>query len=106
MRVREARQNEWILTETWRLVVERFSARHDLAKGQAIKRRLGRAIKTSLSADRRRRADKAGAEVEALLGADPPLIQESWHRIQGCYKASVDRAPPKYNNGDGGYGIY
>ena len=24
----------------------------------------------------------------------PPLIQGDWHRIQGCYKAAVDRAPP------------
>ena len=60
-----------------RVVDERVSARQDPAKGQAIKRRLGRAIKVSLAADRRRRADEAGAEVEALVGADPPLIQEA-----------------------------
>ena len=47
-----------------------------------------------MAAYRRRRADKAVAEVEALLGSDPPLIQEAWHRIQGWYKAAVDRAPP------------
>ena len=28
------------------------------------------------------------------MGADPPLIQEAWHRIQGWYKAAVDRIPP------------
>ena len=28
------------------------------------------------------------------MGGDPPLIQEAWHRIQGWYKAAVDRAPP------------
>ena len=44
--------------------------------------------------DRRRRADEAGAEVEALVKADPPLIQEGWYRLQGWYKAAVDRAPP------------
>ena len=81
--MREARRNEWILTETWRLVDKRVSARRDPAKGQAIKRRMGRAIKASLAVDRRRRADEAEAEVEALVGADPPLIQEAWHRIQG-----------------------
>ena len=43
-RVREARENEWILTGTWRLVDERVSARRDLAKGQAIRRRMGRTI--------------------------------------------------------------
>ena len=45
MRVREARKNEWISTETRRLVNERVSERRDLAKGQAIKRGLGHAIK-------------------------------------------------------------
>ena len=29
-----------------------------------------------------------------LVRTDPPLIQEAWHRIQGWYKAAVDRAPP------------
>ena len=28
------------------------------------------------------------------MGEDPPLIQEAWYRIQGWYKAAVDRAPP------------
>ena len=37
--------------------------------------------------------DEAGAEVEALVGVDPPLIQNSWYRIQGWYKVVVDRAP-------------
>ena len=44
VRVREARINEWILMGTWRLVDERVSARRDMAKGQAIRRRMGRAI--------------------------------------------------------------
>ena len=91
---REARWNEWILAETWRLVDERVSARRDPAKRQALKRRLGCAIKGSLAADWRRRADEAGAEVEVLAGADPHLIQEAWHMIQGWYKAVFDRAPP------------
>ena len=93
-KAREARRNAWISAETWRLVDGRVSTRRDPAKGQALKRRLGRAIKASLAADRIWQAEKAGAEVEALVGADPPLIQEAWHRIQGWYKAAVDRAPP------------
>ena len=32
--------------------------------------------------------------MEALVGADPPLIQEGWYRIQGWYKAAVDCALP------------
>ena len=32
--------------------------------------------------------------MEALVGADPPLIHEAWHRIQGWYKAAVDLSLP------------
>ena len=91
---REARRNAWISEETWRLVYERVSTRRDPPYNQAFKRQLGKAVKKSLAEDRKRRADKAGAEVEALMKADPPLIQEAWYRIQGWYKAAVDRAPP------------
>ena len=28
------------------------------------------------------------------MGADPLLIQEAWHSIEGWYKAAVDHAPP------------
>ena len=55
---------------------------------------MGKAVQKSLAADRRRRADKAGAEVEALVKADPPLIQEVRYRLQGWYKAAVDCALP------------
>ena len=58
------------------------------------KRQLGRAVKGSLAADQKRRADEAGAEVEALVGADLPLIQEAWYRIQGWYNTAVNRTPP------------
>ena len=91
---REARQNSWILEETWRLVNEIVSARQDPRYRQAFKLQLGRAVKKSLAADQKRRAEEAGAEVEALVKADPPLIHEAWYRIQGWYKAAFDRAPP------------
>ena len=32
--------------------------------------------------------------MEALVGADPPLIQKACHHIQGWYNSAVDRAPP------------
>ena len=32
--------------------------------------------------------------MEALVGAEPPLIQEACKMIQGWYKAAVERAPP------------
>ena len=55
---------------------------------------MGKAVRASLETDRQRRAEEAGAEVEALAKADPPLIQEAWYRLQGWYKASVDHSPP------------
>ena len=91
---REARQNSWISESTWRLIDERVSARQDPKYGRAYRRRLGKSVQKSLRKYRRRRADEVGAEVEALVKADPPLIQDSWYRLQRWYKAAVDRAPP------------
>ena len=68
--------------------------RQDIEKDQALIRRLGLAIKVSLRDDRKRRSEEAGAEVETMLGSDPPLHREAWHRTKGWYKAAVDRAPP------------
>ena len=44
--------------------------------------------------DRRQRAEEAEAEVEVIMGSDPPLHREAWHRIKGWYRAAFDRAPP------------
>ena len=75
---REARRNACISAETWRLIDERVSTRRDPRYGQADRRRLGKAITARLAQDRRRRAEEAGEEVEALMKANPPLIQEAW----------------------------
>ena len=91
---REARKNAWISAETWRLIDERVSTRWDPRYGKADRRQLTKEIMASLAQDRRRRAEEAGAEVEDLMKADPPLIQEAWYRLQGWYKAAVDCAPP------------
>ena len=63
---------------TWRLIDERVSAHRDPRYGQVFTQQLGKEVKKSLAEDRRRRADEVGAEVEALVKADPPLIQEAW----------------------------
>ena len=81
--MRKARRNAWISEETWRLIDERVSACQDPQYGQAFKRKLGRAVKASLAEDQKQWADESGVEVEALVKADPPLIQEAWYRIQG-----------------------
>ena len=90
----EARQNAWISVDTWRPIDERVSTRQEPRYGKADSRQLSKAVQVSLAKDRRRRAEEAGAEVEALVKADLPLIQEAWYRLQGWYKAAVDRAPP------------
>ena len=104
----EARRNAWISAETWRIIDERVAMRQDPRYGQADRRRLGKEIGKSLSKDRRRRTEEAGAAVEDLMKADPPLIQEAWHRLQGWYKAAVDRPPTTRSSyaqaGNGGAG--
>ena len=78
-----AQKNAWISEAMWRLVDERVSARWDPARYQYLIRRLGRAIVASLKVDRRQRAEEASEEVEKLLGTDPPLHWEAWHRMKG-----------------------
>ena len=82
----------WISEAMWRLVDERVSARRDPAKDQALIWRLVCAIAASLKGDRRRRAEEAGKEVDMLLGSDPSLQWEAWHRLKGWYWAVFDRA--------------
>ena len=91
---REMRKNGWISEDTWRLDNKRVSTGRNPAKYQARIWRLSRAIAASLKGGRRRRVKAAGAEVDTLLGLNPPMPQESWQRIKGWYKAAVDRAPP------------
>ena len=91
---REGDLAEESTSETWRLIDKRVSTRRDLRYGAVYRQRMAKAVQASLAADRRRRAEGAGAEVEALVKADPPLIQGTWYRLQGWYKAAVDRAPP------------
>ena len=93
-RAREAQRNDWISAATSRLIDERVSARRDLEKDQTLIWRLGRTIRASMATNRTRQAEEEGAEVEALVGADPPLHQEAWHRIKGWYKSAVDHALP------------
>ena len=73
----EARRKAWISAETWQLIDKRVSTRQDPQYGKADRRRLGKEIKESLSQDRRRRTEEAGAEVETMMKADPPLLQEA-----------------------------
>ena len=91
-RARESKKNAWILAITWRLVDKRVSVRRYIAKDQALIWRLGRAIKAILREDRKRKTEETGVEVETLLGSDPPLNREAWHRIKGWYKAAVYHA--------------
>ena len=67
----EKHRNAWISDETWRLADERVLARRG-TRVRARMRKLGRAVRSSLKEDRRRRVEEAGKDVEALLGEDPP----------------------------------
>ena len=89
----DARKNAWISEATWTIVDERVSARRDPAKDQSLIWRLCCAIAEILKGDRRRWAEEAEAEVEALLGSYPPLHGEAWYRINWWYRTAVDRAP-------------
>ena len=60
------------MAATWRIFDKRVSARQDPAKEQTLIRRIGCAIKASMTMDRRQQVEDAGVEVEALVGADPP----------------------------------
>ena len=91
---RGARKNAWIAEATWRLVDDKVSARRDPTKDRAFIRRLGRTIAASLRDDMQRRVEVAGAEVEALIGLDPPIHRKYWQWIKGWYRAAVDRSPP------------
>ena len=88
---REARRNAWISETTWRLIDKIVSARLDPRYEQAFTRRIGKEVKKSLAEDRKRRADKAGAEVEALVKADPPLIREETVAGEAAGGTNADR---------------
>ena len=77
-----------------RLVNKRVCAHRDPAKDQALIQRLGRAITAILRDNKRQWAEEAGNELESLMGSDPPLQREAWHRIKGWYRAVVKCAPP------------
>ena len=63
--------------------------------------RLIREIAARLKGDRKRRVEIAGEEVETLLGADPPNLKEAWRRLEGWYKAAVNRTPPPARRSSG-----
>ena len=93
-KAREARKNACILAYTWSIVDKRVSARQDPARYQAHIWRLGRAINASFREDSRQWTEEAGAEIERLLGVDPPLHKEVWQRMKGWYRYEVNCVPP------------
>ena len=92
-KAQEARNNVWILLETWVIINKRVSTRLSPERDQAIIQCLGHDINVSLKGYIQRRMEEAGEEIERILGADPPLHKEAWHLMKFCYKAVVVRAP-------------
>ena len=75
---------------------ERVSARRYLAQDQAHIRSISCTINANLREDRRRRTEEVGEEIDCLLGTDPLLHKEFWNRMEGWYRAVVDRTPPPF----------
>ena len=75
---RDRHKSAWISEETWRLVDDRVYARRGTGVRMRI-RRLGRAIRTSLQGDRKRRVETAKQDVETLLGGT-----RQTQRRRGC----------------------
>ena len=90
------RKNACISEATWIPVDKRFFALQDPAKDQSLIGRLGHAISASLKGNKRQQAEEAGAgaEVETLLGLEPPLHREAWHRLKECYWSNFYCATP------------
>ena len=88
------RHNVWTMEETWRLVEERFSTRWEPGRDQRRLWRLIISIKELLKENRRQWMETEGEDVKRLLSGGPPLPQEAWRRIKGCYREAVNHNPP------------
>ena len=55
---------------------------------------MDRAIAASLKGDITWKVEEEGEEVDTLIGSDPPLHWEAWHRLKGLYRTAVDCDPP------------
>ena len=81
---RDRVKNAWIRPGTWSLIDKRAAIRRAGNLNQAVGRRLGRAIKSSLKADRIERARKVGEEIMGHLAKGD--AKEAWRCASGWYK--------------------
>ena len=74
--VRGQRNNEWISEATWTLVDRRAGIQQKGELVQALRRRIGRQIKSALKKDRTTRAEKVASKVEGHLSVGE--LEEAW----------------------------
>ena len=87
----------WISAQTWNLVDQRSAMQKVVNHDGAEVRRLSRRIHQSFRVDRKERAARAGADIEAALTAGK--LQESWKMMQAWYREASDR-PQLPSRGD------
>ena len=88
---RERAANEWIRPGTWVLINQRVTFRKEGNLSMAEGRRLNRAIKAALKADRVERTRRAGEAVMGHLASGE--VKEAWRTLRGWYRKAEDQAP-------------
>lgn len=81
----------WISQATWTLIDQRIAIRRAEPFDQAEYRRTSRRIKQSLAADRKKRVEQAGADIEGYLSAPEPDLKAAWGALQAWYRHAGDR---------------
>ena len=87
----------WISAPTWNLVDQRSALQKVANHSRVEARRLSRSIHQSFRDDRKERAARAGADIEAALTAGK--LQDSWKMMQAWYREASDR-PQLPSRGD------
>ena len=90
--VRERPANRWISDKTWAVVDKRATMRRKGHLTTCLARRMGREIKSLLTADRKQRAANAASTVESHLSNG--AVKEAWRALKGWYRSAEDRPPP------------
>ena len=90
--VRERPANRWISDKTWAVVDKRATMRRKGHLTTCHARRMGREIKSLLTADCKQRAANAASTVESRLSNG--AVKEAWRAFKGWYRSAEDRPPP------------
>jgi hypothetical protein len=89
---RERPANQWILDKSWKVINQGATLRRMGNLPLAAAHRIGREIKSSLTADRKQCAANTASTVESHLSNG--AVKEAWQALKGWYLAAEDRTPP------------